>query len=105
MDVSWPEEAASWLRQAHQLVTPGPDLWILGGASVGLAQMVTRLAWSTTWQSHRTLTIGAAATSEAMRLAGGHPFEGMRGADPDGALWQVRDSRLQPLPSVEVERS
>lgn len=105
VQVSWREEAASWLRQARRLVTPGPDLWVLGGAATGLAQMTRRLAWSTSWEPCRTLVLGTRTMSEALRRAGGGVLEGVRGAHSDGALWQIRDDSMEALHPAEVERS
>ena len=68
--VSWPEEAASWLRQARRLTSPEPDLWVLGGAAAGLAQVTRRLAWSTLWRPRRTLALGSSTVRETLRLAG-----------------------------------
>ena len=33
--VTWPEEAASWLRQATRFVAADPDLWIMAGPPAG----------------------------------------------------------------------
>jgi hypothetical protein len=30
--VTWPEEAASWLRQAVRFAVADPDLWVMAGA-------------------------------------------------------------------------
>lgn len=103
--VSWPEAAASWLRQARRLTGPDPDLWVLGGAAAGLAQMTRRLAFSTRWEPRRTLALGASTVPETMRLAGARVLEGMRGAYPDGALWQIRDDNMEHLHPAEIERS
>lgn len=98
--VSWPEEAASWLRQARRLTSPEPDLWV-----AGLAQVTRRLAWSTLWQPCRTLALGSSTVHETLRLAGARVLEGMRGAHPYGALWQIRDDDMQALHFAEIERS
>ena len=37
--VTWPEEAASWLRQATRFAAGHPDLWIMAGPPGGWAQM------------------------------------------------------------------
>lgn len=103
--VSWPEEAASWLRQARRLTSPEPDLWVLGGAAAGLAQVTRRLAWSTLWRPRRTLALGSSTVRETLRLAGARVLAGMRGAHPDGALWQIRDDDMGYLHPAEIERS
>ena len=105
VEVSWPEEAASWLRQARKLVTLEPDMWVLGGAAVGLAQMTRRLAWSTPWQPARTLALGSSTVHETVRLAGARVLEGMCGAHPGGVLWQIRDDGMENLNSTEIERN
>jgi hypothetical protein len=33
--VTWPEEAASWLRQATRFAAANPDLWIMAGPRAG----------------------------------------------------------------------
>lgn len=105
MEVSCPAEAASWLRQARKHVASEPDMWVLGGAAAGLAQMTRRLAWSTGWEPRRTLALDSSFMPETMRLAGARTLEGMCGAHPDGALWQIRDDDMQPLHPAEIERS
>jgi len=57
--VTWPEEAASWLRQAARFAAADPDLWIVAGAPRGWAQMTRRLLWSTPWQPGRTLAFAS----------------------------------------------
>lgn len=103
--VSWPEEAASWLRQARRLTGPEPDLWVLGGAAAGLAQVTRRLAWSTAWEPRRTLALGSSTVHGTLRLAGARLLEGMHGAHPDGAFWQIRDDAMECLHPAEIERS
>ena len=44
--VTWPESAASWLRQATRFAAGGPDLWVMAGPATGWAQMTRRLLWS-----------------------------------------------------------
>ena len=84
---------------------PEPDLWVLGGAAAGLAQVTRRLAWSTLWQPCRTLALGSSTVHETLRLAGARVLEGMRGAHPYGALWQIRDDDMQAVHPAEIERS
>jgi len=45
--VTWPESAASWLRQATRFAAADPDLWVMAGPPTGWAQMTRRLLWST----------------------------------------------------------
>lgn len=98
--VDWPEQAASWLRQARSLTAPDPDMWLLGGPAPGLAQVVRRLARDTLWQPERTLGFGP-TTAEAVLLAGyglppGHALlDGMRGSDDLGRRWQVINARVR----------
>jgi len=37
--VTWPESAASWLRQATRFAAADPDLWVMAGPATGWAQM------------------------------------------------------------------
>jgi len=90
--VSWPEQAASWLRKARRLTDATPDLWVLGGPLPGLAQLIRRLAWSTSWEASRTLGLGLFRSAGALiRLTGADTVAGMRGGGPDGEIWQVAD--------------
>jgi hypothetical protein len=65
--VTWPEEAASWLRQATRFAAADPDLWIMAGTPRGWAQMTRRLLWSTPWQPGRTLAFAALGTRHTAR--------------------------------------
>jgi hypothetical protein len=55
--VTWPETAASWLRQARRFTAPAPDGWFVVATPQGWQGMTTRLARSTTWAPHRTVVI------------------------------------------------
>jgi hypothetical protein len=67
--VSWPEEAASWLRQATRFAAADPDLWVMAGPAGGWAQMTRRLLWSTPWQPGRTIALADVGTPKAIWLA------------------------------------
>ncbi|MFC4114941.1 Ada metal-binding domain-containing protein [Nonomuraea zeae] len=85
--VGWPEEAASWLRQARRFATGEPDAWVVAGAPLGWARMSERLRLSTDWDPARTY--GFASTARSVALAAPGTLEGMRGADHDGNGWQI----------------
>jgi hypothetical protein len=85
--VDWPEEAASWLRQARRFAAGPPDAWVVAGAPLGWARMSTRLRRSTDWAPKRTF--GFASTARAVALAEPGTLEGMRGADEDGGVWRL----------------
>lgn len=85
--VGWPEQAASWLRQARRFTAGEPDAWVVAGAPHGWAGMSERLRRSTEWDPARTY--GFAATARAVALAPPGTLEGMRGADHDGNAWQI----------------
>jgi hypothetical protein len=55
--VTWPESAASWLRQAARFAAADPDLWVMAGPATGWAQMTRRLLWSTPWRPQRLILI------------------------------------------------
>lgn len=52
--VSWPEQAASWLRPARRLTEHAPDAWVVAGSAPGWAGMRERLLRSTDWEPERT---------------------------------------------------
>jgi hypothetical protein len=96
--VTWPEEAASWLRQATRYAAADPDLWIMAGTPRGWAQMTRRLLWSTSWQPGRTLAFAALGTQRAIGLVGAHNLQGLAGATADGGTWTVRNGSIQVSP-------
>jgi CelD/BcsL family acetyltransferase involved in cellulose biosynthesis len=77
--VTWPETAASWLRQARRFAAPEPDVWVVSATPAGWAGMARRLAASTSWSPHRTVV--TAALEEC-------PLPGLRGARADGSSWE-----------------
>jgi hypothetical protein len=93
--VTWPEQAASWLRQATRFTAADPDLWVMAGPAGGWAQMTRRLLWSTPWQPGRTIAFAALGTPYAIGLVGAHNVPGLAGATADGRTWAVRDGQLQ----------
>jgi hypothetical protein len=95
--VTWPEEAASWLRQAIRFAATDPDLWVMAGAPLGWAQMTRRLLWSTPWQPGRTLAFAALGTEPAIELVGARNLSGLAGATPDGGTWTVCNGRIQTI--------
>ncbi|MFE3199976.1 hypothetical protein [Embleya sp. NPDC059237] len=66
--VSWPEQAASWLRPALRLTAQAPDAWVVAGAARGWAGMRERLLRSTDWDPERTY--GFASLADAIGDAG-----------------------------------
>jgi hypothetical protein len=92
--VTWPEDAASWLRQATRLAAADPDLWIMTGAPRGWAQVTRRLLWSTTWRPERTIASAALGTERAIGLVGACNLEGLAGATAVGGAWAIAGSRL-----------
>jgi hypothetical protein len=55
--VTWPEDAASWLRQASRFTAPAPDVWFVAATPRGWQGMTTRLARSPAWDPHRTVVV------------------------------------------------
>lgn len=91
--VTWPEEAASWLRQATRFSAAEADLWIMTGPAAGWAQMTRRLLWSTGWRPENTLVTTAAGSRKALDLVGLHNLEGLAGLNSRGIRWTIRDGR------------
>ncbi|MEW2624398.1 hypothetical protein [Streptomyces sp. NPDC048106] len=87
--VSWPEEAASWLRPATRLTTPGPDAWVMAAALLGFAQLARRLRRSTDWNPARTFAFASLQDSRLPALVGPGILDGLRGATADGGTWVV----------------
>ena len=102
--ITWPEQAASWLRQATRFAAANPDLWVMAGPPGGWAQMTRRLLWSTSWEPGRTVAFAALGTDHAIGLVGAGNLPGLAGATADGGTWAVRDGQLHgaaPAPSTQ----
>ncbi|WP_157248075.1 hypothetical protein [Nonomuraea typhae] len=54
--VDWPEQAASWLRQATRFTAAAPDAWVVLAPPEGWAGMRSRLHDNPAWDPSRTLT-------------------------------------------------
>lgn len=65
--VTWPEEAASWLRKTTRLAAADPDLRVVAGFPRGWAQMTRRLLWSTPWEPGRTIAFAAIAVTSSAK--------------------------------------
>ncbi|GAA1611204.1 hypothetical protein GCM10009764_38760 [Nocardia ninae] len=87
--VDWPEDAASWLRQARRLTAGTPDAWVIAAEVAGFVQLSRRLMHSTDWTARRTFAFGSLADPRCGALAGVGVFEGLRGATRDGKSWEV----------------
>ncbi|MEV6522395.1 hypothetical protein AB0M43_10670 [Longispora sp. NPDC051575] len=93
--LTWPEVAASWLRQATRFAAAEADLWIMLGPPVGWAQMTRRLLWSTSWKPARALLAGAVSDSDVLGLVGPHNLSGIAGVTRDGHPWHLApDGRI-----------
>jgi hypothetical protein len=99
--VRWAERGASWLGPARILTAVEPDLWVLGGAPAGLAQMIRRLIWSTQWQPNRTIGFASASSSTMRQLAHGDNLEGLIGAASDGGTWGIVSHTYTELPAED----
>ena len=96
-NLTWPERAASWLRQATRFAAANPDLWIMAGPPIGWAQMTRRLLWSTSWEPGRTIAFAALGTEHAIGLVGADNLPGLTGVTTDGRTWMVSDGRIQAV--------
>jgi hypothetical protein len=90
--VRWPEKGASWLGPARRLTASEPDLYILGGAAAGLAQMIRRLLWSTGWSATKTVGFASASCATMHRLVGLHNLDGLAGATATGGTWEIANT-------------
>jgi len=96
--VDWPEDAASWLRQATRLAAGTPDAWVVAGSPLGWAQMGRRLQRSTDWDPERTIAFSSLADVRLIELAGPNTLKGLRGALPDGGTWRIGGGLLIRYP-------
>jgi hypothetical protein len=79
LELSWPETAASWLRQATRFAAADADLWIMLGPPLGWAQMTRRLLWSTPWKPAHALLAGAVSERDTLDLVGLQNLPGIGG--------------------------
>ncbi|MEV6413539.1 hypothetical protein [Kribbella sp. NPDC051718] len=54
--VDWPEQAASWLRQARRFAAGAPDAWVVIASPTGWHHLTRRLA-QTSWDPGRTILV------------------------------------------------
>ena len=92
--VSYPADAASWLRPARRLARGQPDAWVIADNPAGCAQLARRLAGQPGWAAARTLGFASVATADLMSLAGPGLLDGMTGATPAGGTWRIENSQL-----------
>jgi hypothetical protein len=102
--VSWPPDAASWLRPAHALVDEPTDAWIIADTPAGFAQLAQRLAHEHRWSATRTYGFAGVGSPDLLRLTG-TDLSGMTGATATGDTWLIRhrtlivhDAAEQPTP-------
>lgn len=98
--VDWPEDAASWLRQATQLVAGAPDAWVVAASPLGWAQMGRRLRHFTDWDPERTIAFSSLADVQLIEMAGPGVFKGLRGALPHGGTWRIGGGLLVRYPEA-----
>lgn len=95
LELTWPETAASWLRQASHFAAADADLWIMLGPPLGWAQMTRRLLWSTPWKPAHALLAGALCEPGTLDLVGLHNIPGIAGVTRDGQSWHLdSDDRI-----------
>lgn len=89
LELTWPETAASWLRQANRFAAADADAWIMLGPAQGWAQMTRRLLWSTHWKPTAALLAAAVSAPGALDLVGRHNLPGIAGVTNDGEPWHL----------------
>jgi hypothetical protein len=81
--VNWPQEAASWLRPARDLVADPVGAWVIADNPGGFAQLIQRLEREPRWSSCRTYGFASLASPDLLTL-GGTALSGMVGATATG---------------------
>lgn len=92
--VDWPEDAASWLRQARRLTAGEPDAWVIAAAVEGFVQVSRRLVHSTLWTARRTFAFATLADPRCGALAGPGVLDGLRGATSEGGSWAISGNEV-----------
>lgn len=91
--VSWPADAASWLRPARRLAAGAPDAWVVADTAAGWTGFGRRLA-ETSWEPARTVAFAGLADPSLALVAGRPATDGMCGAFTDGGLWRFAGGLL-----------
>ncbi len=103
--MDWPEQAASWLKQARQLVRTHPDAWVIIDNPAGWAQLAARLSEHEDWSPARTFGSASLDSPDTAVLTGLGVLTGMRGVSRDGAPWRIGHGGIrlrQPTPERRV---
>ena len=99
--VSYPADAASWLRPARRLAALDPDTWVIADNAAGLAQLSRRLAGQPGWAAGRTFAFASAASADLIPLAGPGTLTGLAGATADGGTWRLGSGVLVHYPPAQ----
>jgi hypothetical protein len=92
--ISYPADAASWLRPARRLADGQPDAWVIADNPAGCAQLARRLAGQLGWAAARTLGFASVATADLIPLAGPGLLDGMTGPTPAGGTWRIENGHV-----------
>jgi len=82
-------QAASWLRQARQLVAVHPDAWLIADSASGFARIAPRLAQQQDWDPARTVGFAGLAGPGLITTLGSTRLRGLSGATATGERWRV----------------
>jgi hypothetical protein len=99
--VSWPDTAASWLRQATRLATGG-DIWVVADTPTGWSGIGPRLADTARWRVDRTIAFPGLDHPSLPVRAGRAVVAGLRGVTTDGRIW-THDGRWLRVTGSGVE--
>lgn len=91
--VSWPQDAASWLRPARRLAAGESDAWVIADTPAGFAQLSRRLAHENRWSPAQTFGFASLASPDLIALSGAL-LSGMTGATSTGGFWFIRHQTL-----------
>jgi hypothetical protein len=91
--VSWPQDAASWLRPARRIAAGECDAWVIADTPAGFAQLSRRLAHGKRWSPPQTFGFASLASPDLIALTG-TLLSGMTGATSAGGFWLIRRQTL-----------
>jgi hypothetical protein len=92
--VSWPSDAASWLRPARRFAAGAPDAWVVADTAAGWAGFGRRLAETVSWEPGRTVAFAGLADPSLPLVVGRAATDGVCGAFADGGLWRFAGGLL-----------
>lgn len=87
--ISYPAQAASWLRAATRIASPNPDAYVIADTAPGFANLAGRLAAQPNWTASRTFYSTGIDGRQLLDLVGPTTLDEMTGVCTAGHSWRI----------------